>query len=87
MRKLENNTDLYEYLRSLADLLKGRSAAPLVEYLDTAARQATSLSTEFLGESQIALKKVLDTENGALTNTEREELRSVIKQIEFAVNR
>jgi hypothetical protein len=87
MRKLENNTDLYEYLRSLADLLKGGSAAPLVEYLDAAARQATSLSTEFLGESQIALKKVLDTENGALTNTEREELRSVIKQIEFAVNR
>jgi hypothetical protein len=87
MPKLQNNTELYQYLLALADRLEGTSAAPLATHLQFAAGQATGLSTEFLGESLIALKKVLDGENGVLKNSDREELRSLISQIESVVRR
>ena len=87
MIKLENNEALQEYLVSLAKRLEATSAAPLASYLHFAARQAPGLSTEFLGESLIALKKVLDGEAGVLASSEREDLLNVISQVAFAVRR
>ncbi len=59
MKTLANNTDLYNYLRSLEDLLADRGAEQLADSIRFAAGQSTELSTEFLGESRIALRQVL----------------------------
>jgi hypothetical protein len=87
MKKLTNNTDLYEYLLSIGNLLADRGAQQLAESVRFAARQGTGLSTEFLGESRIALRGVLGAENGILHAHEREELCGIIHQVEFALRR
>ena len=84
-KKLNNNTDLYDYLLSLGDLLADRGAQQLAEAVQFAARQGTGLSTEFLGESHIALRDVLEKEGGVLGATERNDLVGVISQVEFAL--
>jgi hypothetical protein len=86
-KKLANNTDLYEYLLSLGDLLAGRGSQQLADSVRFAAKQGTGLSTEFLGESRIALRAVLDAEKGLLQPREREELLGVISRVEFALHR
>ena len=80
--KLEDNAALHRYLGALADRLDARSRPSLAAVLRSA-KQATGLSTEFLGESLIALRNVLEGENGALTSVERDHLVSVIRQVEF----
>jgi hypothetical protein len=87
MKKLSSNTDLYNYLLSLGNLLADRGSPQLAESVRFAARQGTGLSTEFLGESRIALRRVLDTESGALQMHERDELQGVISQIETSLRR
>lgn len=87
MKKLSSNTDLYNYLQSLGDLLAGRGAPQLAETVRFAARQGTGLSTEFLGESRIALRQVLNAEGAALQMHEKDELRGVISQVETALRR
>jgi hypothetical protein len=86
-RKLASNADLYEYLSLLGDLLASRGSQQLAETVRFAAKQRTGLSTEFLGESRIALRAVLDAEKGLLRPQEREELLGVISQVEFALRR
>jgi hypothetical protein len=87
MKTLASNTDLYNYLRSLANLLTERGSAELAESIRFAASQGTGLTTEFLGESRIALQRVLDSDVGALQLQERDELRGVIGQVEAALRR
>jgi hypothetical protein len=87
MTKLNSNTDLYNYLLSLSNLLADRGSPQLAESVRFAARQSTGLSTEFLGESRIALKAVLDKEKGILGLAERDELIGVVSQIDFALRR
>jgi len=87
VKKLSSNTDLYNYLLHLADLLADSGSPALAESVRFAARQATGLSTEFLGESRIALRRVLDTEGGALQTPERAELEGVISQVETSLRR
>jgi len=87
MIKLSNNTQLYHYLLSLAKRLEGTAAAPLEPQLRFAASQGTSLSTEFLGESLIALRMVLKEEGGVLESNERDDLLSVIRQVAFVLKR
>ena len=87
MKTLARNMDLYNYLRSLADLLVDRGSAGLADSIRFAARQGTGLSTEFPGEARIPLRRVLDSEGGALQLHERNELRGVISQVEAALRR
>jgi hypothetical protein len=86
-KKLTSNTDLYEYLLSLGDLLADRGSQQLAESVRFAAKQGTGLSTEFLGETRISLRGVLDAEKGILRPYERNELLDVISQVEFALRR
>jgi len=48
MTRLSSNSELYNYLIALADVLEGRSDTTLAESVRFAARQATGLSTEFI---------------------------------------
>jgi hypothetical protein len=87
MNTLSNNTELYQYLVVLAERLAQRGAQPLSDAVRRAAGHASGLSTEFLGESRTALRRVLAEEDGALPPVERYELRSVLSQIEAAFRR
>jgi hypothetical protein len=87
MKKLSSNTDLYNYLFSLGDLLADRGSPQLAEAVRFAARQGTGLSTEFLGESRIALRRVRDTESGALQMHELDELLGIINQVDASLRR
>jgi hypothetical protein len=87
MKKLTSNTDLYEYLLLLGNLLAERGSQQLADSVRIAARTGAGLSTEFLGESRIALRGVLGTENGILFPHERDALVGVISQVEVALRR
>ena len=84
MKKLSSNTELHSYLLSLADLLANRGSPALASSVRFAARQGAALSTEFLGESRIALRHVLKTEGGLLQLHKRDELHGVIGQLDSA---
>jgi hypothetical protein len=88
MKALSNNRDLYEYLLFLASVLEQRGATALSEIVQFASRLASTFpATEFLGESRIALRRVLGEENGILNDQERTDLCDVLKQLDSAFNR
>lgn len=84
MKTLANNRELYDYLVALASELKQRGVASLSEAVDIASGQASSSSTEFLGESRIALRRVAAEEQGVLSDQQRSDLMDVLKQIDSA---
>jgi hypothetical protein len=74
--KLSSNRELYEYLLLLALRLESRGAEVLSKSVSAAARTANTFpATEFLGESRIALRRVLAEENGMLSQVELVDLR------------
>jgi hypothetical protein len=79
-----NNADLYQYLLSLIARLKERGFVELSEILEFAASHASAMSTEFLGESRIALRQLLERNHGALTTDERCEVLNSLKQLDAA---
>ena len=86
-KPLSSNKELYDYLVSLGNLLAERGSLQLAESVRLAARTGTGLSTEFIGESRIALQGVLDAEQGLLQAVERHELQSILAQVDFALRR
>jgi hypothetical protein len=88
MKPLSSNRELYEYLLCLAAELKKRRLEELSEAVVFASRQAAgNMSTEFLGESRIALRRVSKEEGGVLTVQERAALSDVLKQLDEALDR
>ena len=83
---LASNNELYEYLVFLSDKLKKRNSHNLSEAVFSASRYVAGMSTEFLGESRIALRRVLKDES-VLAVQEREELSNIVKQIDDAFDR
>jgi hypothetical protein len=84
MKVLTNNRDLYEYLLLLTSILKQRGAADLSNAVKFATGNAASSSTEFLGESRIALRRVSTDAKGVLTDQELSDLLDVLKQLDKA---
>jgi hypothetical protein len=87
MKKFANNQELSEYLVSLSSDLKGRGAEQLSKVVDFARGQAVGMSTEFLGESRVALRRVLEEENGILKDQERDKLLDALRQLDEALDR
>ena len=85
MKILSDNRELYEYLLFWVEELKRRNLAELSEAVAFASRQASGMSTEFLGESRIALRR-LSAEN-FLTVEERADLSDVLKQLDEALDK
>ena len=85
MRFLRNNQQLFDYLINLNLELKKRGLLELSEVVNLAIGTASSISTEFLGESRIALGEVLRKGSGALTEQERSDLESVLQQLDVAL--
>lgn len=87
MRPLSSNRDLYDYLLFLASEFKSRQLQQLSDVVTLASRHAPGMSTEFLGESRIALRRVLNEEKGALTPQERIDISDVLGQLDKALDR
>ena len=67
--------------------LKKRKFEELSEAVAFASRQASGMSTEFLGESRLALHRVLKEEDGILTVQERADMSDVLKQLDAALDK
>jgi hypothetical protein len=86
MKPLSNNRELFEYLLYLAAELEKRSVNELSEVVTFASKHASGMSTEFLGESRIALRRVLKEGDGILTVQERADVSDVLKQLDQALD-
>ena len=60
MKPFSNNQEFYDYLIDLVSRFHERGFHGLAKPLEFAASQAASNSTEFLGESRIAFRQLLD---------------------------
>src|SRR5437667_5665134 len=87
MKQLMSNKELYEYLVDLSSKLRARGCEPLAASVLAASRQAAGLSTEFLGESRIALRNVSDSDQAVLSGSERTELSDILNQLTIALDR
>lgn len=88
MKIFSNNKELFEYLLFLASELKKRKFDELSEAVTFASRHAAgNMSTEFLGESRIALRRVLKENGGILTVQECADLSDVLKQLTEALDK
>ena len=85
--KLSSNTQLYEYLISLSSKLRDAGVPQLSEAVALASRAVHTIpATEFLGESRIALRRVLEVDVGILSSGERSELQDVLSQLDSALD-
>jgi hypothetical protein len=85
--KPSNNRELYEYLVLLESQLRSRGSDALSKNVAAAARTASTIpATEFLGESRIALRRVLAEENGILSQIERADLQDVLSQLDATLD-
>jgi|HubBroStandDraft_6_1064221.scaffolds.fasta_scaffold543718_3 hypothetical protein len=79
--QLNNNRELYDYLVTLSAILSSRGADELSSTVATASRHATGMSTEFLGEARIALRRFQD-DRSVLTESEWLDLVDVLRQLD-----
>jgi hypothetical protein len=87
MRSLSSNADLYAYLLELAEDLRRLGSAELAEVVTSASKQASSMSTEFLGESRIALRRVWSRGRTMLSERACADLVDVLKQLDVALDK
>ena len=87
MKPFLNNRELFDYLQWLTLELKRRSSPELSDAVAFASQQAASMSADFLGESRIAMRRILKEENGILTSQERADLSDVLKQLDDALDK
>ena len=87
MKILSSNSELYDYLCALKTSLRARGSTELADAVAFASRRASGMSTEFLGESRIALRRVSSVGRITLTGQERADLDDVLKQLDAALDR
>jgi hypothetical protein len=85
--KLASNKELYEYLLTLSSRLKSEGDERLSQLVALASRHAAGMSTEFLGESRIALREVVAKPNNALSEKEYAQVLNVLEQLDDALDR
>ena len=81
-----SNSDLHDYLLRLEGVLRSHHLDALAVAVASASRQASGLNTEFLGESRIVLRRVLVQGENALSRRDRSELRSLLDQLDAALD-
>jgi hypothetical protein len=87
MKPFASNNELYEYMQWLASTLQARGASDLATRVMSACHTAIGLSTEFLGESKLALKEVIESESSPLSEAEQKDLLSAMSQVDVALRR
>ena len=84
---LASNTELHAYLLQTAEALTRLGQNEAAKKVRSAADQGTGLSTEFLGESRIALADALRSASSAMSPADRHRLTAVISQLDRALKR
>lgn len=84
--RLADDKQLYEYLLYLISELKSRGSNELSELLTDASHHAAGMSTEFLGESRIALRRVSGEAGSMLTEREHSDLVDLLTQLNAALD-
>jgi hypothetical protein len=87
MKELSSNADLHRFLLELEQALRQQGSDDLADLVKTASRHAAGMSTEFLGESRIALKEVLRRGVGVLSQQDQINVADVLKQLDDALDR
>lgn len=87
MKHLASNSELLSYLQALSKIFEERRAEELSEAVNHVGRMSLFMSTEFLGESRIVLKKVLKKGRSVLTREKRDDVKEVLAQIDWAFDR
>ena len=85
--KLTSNSELKDYLDSLAVRLTDKGLSELAGKVGSASKQSAGLSTEFLGESMLALREVARATSTIFSEPERKQLTIVLRQVEFVLLR
>jgi hypothetical protein len=83
---LSSNQELYDYLVRLAQNLKQRGAVDLSGIVTGVSGQAFTTSTEFFGESRIALRRILAEKTAVLEPGEQADIEDVLKQLTAALH-
>lgn len=83
-RALKSNQDLSDFLTWLTKWLKDNKRLDLVEHVLQVTGSAFTTSSEFLGETRIALSKVKAGGVRALSKSVDEDIASAISQIDAA---
>lgn len=84
---LSSNRDLYDYLQFLSSILERQGAISLNSAITFALAQASSSSTEFIGESRIALQRMANEAKQILSDQEFDDLLGVLKQLDKALDK
>jgi hypothetical protein len=87
MKSFTNNQQLFDYLLGLSSKLKKRGLLELSETVEVAIGNASSISTEFLGESRIALRQVLQRGKDVLNGKEQNDLNDLLRQLDTALDK
>jgi hypothetical protein len=87
VKPLASNSELYEYLLGLEGTLRRHGSVDLADAVASASRQASGLSTEFLGEARITLRRVSTQVQGVLSEQDRRDLLDVLGQLDAALDR
>lgn len=86
MKTLSSNAELHEYLRALEGKLRQQGLMKLGDQVLFASRQASTTSTEFLGEARVALRAVSTLGRGKLDVEDQALLDSVLRQLDAALD-
>ena len=87
MKNLSDNADLYRFLLEIEHTLRRGGSDKLAEAVKTASRHAAGMSTEFLGESRIALREVFKAGVNALGEKDLSNVADVLRQLDEALER
>jgi hypothetical protein len=83
--RLADNRAWYDHLVTLAAHLREHGANAMADSVSSAPRQAAGLSTEFPGESRLALRKLRDSSLITLSDKDRADLTDVLAQLDVAL--
>jgi len=87
MPQLANKQELFDYLIGLAASLRERGAESMAAIITIASKHAAGPTTEFLGESRIALRKLVDLDLAVLSEQDKSEVAGVVNQLNAALDR
>lgn len=78
---------LHRYAITLATTLRSRGLIEPSDGLDRACKFVIGSPSEFFGETRLALQRVMELHNGALTDAEVFQLKSILNNISKELSR
>jgi hypothetical protein len=85
LHSLQSDRELHDFLLKLSEELTSKGAIEMAQEVGRASRFASGSPSDFLHESQMALRSVIAKSGSiALSELQLEQIKSIIRQIEIA---